>query len=121
MRWIGTFTLPILAVLIVSYIGLVIANLPIPTPWHDPARGADGISLLGNSFICGIMFVLLTYHLAPKAKLLAAIVAVVLVLGFFVYCYSTLFSTLDKFAILRHVVFLASMIGTVVYLIKAKP
>lgn len=110
-RWIGALVLPFVAMFIVSILGTIIAYSNIPTPWHDPEDGVDGLALLGASFASGCIYSGVAHSLAPAHKnaataTMVAMLIAVLAVGA-VFC----FGNIGKFGVLRYLI---TTVGAVV-------
>lgn len=86
LRWVATFTLPFLAMLVVVHIGNMMAAGKIHMEWTDPEGGVDLLSLLASSFFGGFVFSAVAEHLAPSRKetvgfLMAVLLSALLIAG----------------------------------------
>ena len=116
LRIIGTFTVPFLLLFLTVAIGNVIAR--IPTPWRDASTGEpDGLSLLGASFIGGIIFSMSAHQLAPKYKNVATVLMILLATSFFTYGSFLVYDKVGSFGIVRYAV---SIIGMIVCAIASR-
>jgi len=116
LRWIGAIILPFVLMLIISLIGLVLANSPIPTPWHDPESGQDGITLLGSAFFAGCIFSASAHALAPRNKNVMTVILASVWIIYVVYGMFTAYELVGKLGVLRHAIGIAGIIATMVSL-----
>lgn len=118
LRWIGAIILPFVFMLVISLIGLVFANSPIPTPWHDPESGQDGLTLLGSAFFAGCIFSVSAHALAPRNKNMMTIVLASVWIVYVVYVMSTAYELVGKLGVLRHAIGIAGIIVAMVSLCR---
>lgn len=110
LRWIGTFTVPI----IISLLFSAFATHICCTTNGPYAEKGDGLSLLGVSCTSGIIFVMATKKIAPSHKKIALIANAILItlyfLVSFIFYWELAFKSAgETFGILRICVFLISI------------
>ena len=109
LRIIGTLVIPFALLILTVVIGNMLAW--IPTPWHDASTGnQDTLSLLGASFLGGIVFSASAHQLAPKHKNVATSLMIFLAVAFFVYGSSLVYDKVGTFGIVRYTVSVLGMI-----------
>ena len=116
LRWVGAIVLPFVFMLVISLIGLVLANSPIPTPWHDPESGQDGLTLLGSAFFAGCVFSASAHALAPRKKNMMMVILASIWVAYVVYGIFTAYELVGKLGVLRHAVGIAGIIVAMVSL-----
>ena len=116
LRWILAMILPFVFMLVILLIGLVLANSPIPTPWHDPESGQDGLTLLGSAFFAGCIFSASAHALAPRNKNTMVVILASVWIAYVVYGMFTAYELVGKFGMLRHAVGMAGIVVAMVSL-----
>ena len=114
LRSIGALTIPFVVLAAVVAVGNFSARCP--TPWREGSSDCpDGLTLMGASFVGGIMFLLSAYGIAAKWK---KVMATSVILIFLVWSISAMLlvpEATDGFGIFRLcVTFLGMVVGCVV-------
>ena len=114
LRSIGALTIPFVVLAIVVAIGDFYARCP--TPWRDGSADCpDGLTLIGASFIGGIMFLLSAYGIAAKWKRVMAVNVFFIFLIWSISAMLLVPEATDGFGIFRLcVTFLGMIVGCIV-------
>lgn len=113
LRSIGALVIPFTVLAVVVAIGDFSARRP--TPWHDGSADCpDGLTLIGASFVGGIMFLLSAYSIAAKWKKVVAVTAALIFLVWSISAMLIVPEVTDRFGIFRLcVTVLGMMVGCV--------
>lgn len=114
LRSIGALTIPFVVLAVVVAIGNFSARCP--TPWRDGSSDCpDGLTLIGASFVGGIMLLLSAYSIAAKWKKAMASSVFFIFLVWSISALILIPEATDGFGIFRLcVTFLGMIVGCVV-------